>query len=170
MSMKRELIFIVVICCAVFLLGHEAWATDKVREKSTTLNVPTSGKIMDVTYMPEFDERWAKRRAGHNIAAYSYDRRAKTWGKVLFTRKHPEGKIQTPVTGERPGRTGPEADSRVEEPRKGTLGEGGSEEPLKQATETKKEEGRKPTTKGEERQWWSPLNLLKKGERLFRPE
>lgn len=167
--MKRKPIFIVVLCCAVFLLGHEAWATDKVREKSTTLNVPTSGKIMDVTYMPEFDEWWVKCREGENIAVYSYDRRAKTWGKVLFTRKQPEGKTQAPVSAEKHGKLEPEPGSRVEEPRKGTLSEGAPEEPLKQATETKKEEAKKPT-KGEQRQWWSPLNILKKGEKLLRPD
>ena len=167
--MNRKAIFLVVICCAVFLLGHEAWAAEKAREKSTTLNVPTSGKIMDVTYMPEFDEWWVKCREGENIAVYSYDRRAKTWGRVLFTRKQSEGKAQTPVTGEKPGKTEPTPDSQVDEPGKGTITEGRPEEPLKQGTETKKEEEKRPT-KGEKMQWWNPLNILKMGEKLIRPE
>lgn len=168
--MNRKVLFVAVVFWALFLIGHQATAAEKAREKSTILNVPTSGKIIDVTYMPVFDEWWVKCREGENIAVYSYDRRAKTWGRVLFTRKQSEGKGQTPPSGEKPAKMEPTPpDSQVEEPAKGTTPEGRAQEALKPGADTKKEEEKKAAKSGKP-QWWNPLEILKKGERLIRPE
>jgi len=74
-------------------LTGEALSTDpKPAEKSkeTVLQVPTSGSILDVTYLPEFEEWWVKCREGDKIVVYSYDRLSKNWRKVIFEIKKPE--------------------------------------------------------------------------------
>src|SRR4030043_839818 len=60
------------------------------KEKITMFEVPTTGKIMDVEYRPEFDEWWVKCREGDYISVYSYEPKTHSWGKVLFVPKKAE--------------------------------------------------------------------------------
>ena len=65
---------------ALFLLGQNAFAAEKKPVKMPVFEVPTSGKIIDVQYHPEFDEWWVKCREGNDIAIYSYDKMSPQMG------------------------------------------------------------------------------------------
>src|SRR4030042_3626083 len=62
-----------------------AFSEVRKKEKITMFEVPTTGKIMDVEYRPEFDEWWVKCREGDHISVYSYEPKTHSWGKVVFT-------------------------------------------------------------------------------------
>jgi hypothetical protein len=129
-------------------------ASAKKRDRSVVLEVPTTGKIMDVVYQPEFDEWWIKCREGDSICVYSYDARAREWGKVLFVPKKNDDKPKAPdktsPTGEGEKDKGAALPDRIEET---------------------KPEHPKDALRGDRKtdvKWWDPFKLLKQGERLIR--
>ena len=83
---------ILVFSIALFLTGQYAFSAEKKPAKVPVFEVPTSGKIIDVQYRPEFDEWWVKCREGSDIVIYSYEKLTRKWGKVLFTTKKPDEK------------------------------------------------------------------------------
>jgi hypothetical protein len=123
-----------------------AYAAEKKKEPINLYEVPTTGKIIDVEYRPEFDEWWVKCREGDTIAVYSYDKRGNRWGKIVFApkKRDEQSKPSGLSEGEPPGQEGkPDA---------------GSKPP---AT--------KPDSKGDKTKWWDPLNIIKGGEKLIVP-
>ena len=157
----------------------EAQAEHKTVPKVTpsqVFKVPTSGKIVDIDYRPEFDEWWVKCREDEGWAVYCYDRNANKWSKVVFSvgKSQPEPKKpEKDVQLERP-KVAP--DVKKEEPKEGAAPV--QEEPKPEEQKTKPEETKPPSvTKGEQqekkgkddkRQWWNPLELLKKGGNIIR--
>ena len=119
------------------------------REKITVFEVPTTGKIMDVEYRPEFDEWWVKCREGDQISVYSFEPKTRSWGKALFTPQRAQNK-----------------DKKAEKPKEPVI-------PAKDKALEKKPTGQakpseKETAKPELRKkWWDPLNILKQGEKLI---
>jgi hypothetical protein len=102
---RRGVLALIAIGVAVAAIGHVAVAAEKPKDKVTTFNVPTSGKIIDVIYSGEFDEWWVKCREGDNIVVYTYDRRSKSWGRVSFVPKAPQEtarKSGKPESGAKP--------------------------------------------------------------------
>jgi hypothetical protein len=124
----------------ILALPWEACAVDRKKDLVSMYEVPTTGKILDVEYRPEFDEWWVKCREGDGIAVYSYDKRGQKWGKIVFSPK----KTETAPAGE-PLPPSPR-DLKSEETAKGQ--EKKTEKPSK---------------------WWDPLNIIKGGERLIVP-
>lgn len=142
--------------CVILLIGPTGYAIPAdthAAEKSsvTVLQVPTTGSILDVTYMPDFQEWWVKCREGDKIVVYSYERLIKTWRKVIFeakkpdttpTTKKPESSKPAPI----PPATEQTEPARKEEPRPAAI-----------KLEKKQEEARPDKTK-----WWDPiLNIFK---------
>ena len=129
-------------------------ASGKKRDRSSVLEVPTTGKIMDVVYQPEFDEWWVKCREGDNICVYSYDARAREWGKVLFVPKSPDEKTGVGNKTSSGGESGKEKattlQDKIEEPKAGH----GKDSP---------KAGGKTDAK-----WWDPFKILKHGEKIIR--
>ncbi len=146
--MKSLRVCAFVLVLALSLSGGTALSADKRTERPNVYDVPTTGKIMDVEYRPEFDEWWVKCREGDNIAVYSYDSRTQKWGRVQFVAKKPEEKAKTPESSltDKTQQSG-KADEAASEPQK----------KLPEKVEKKKE------TK-----WWDPLNVFKSGEKGVR--
>ncbi len=143
---------IVMLCVCT---GDPACAAGKKRDRSAILEVPTSGKIMDVVYQPEFDEWWVKCREGDTICVYSYDARAREWGKILFVPKKPDDNSKA---NEKARPTG-DADKT----RQVTMPD--------KVEEAKHEPGKQPASRDRKTgaKWWDPFKILKQGEILIYP-
>jgi hypothetical protein len=158
----KYLAAILAFSLALFLVGQSALAAEKRPSKLPIFEVPTSGKIMDVQYRPEFDEWWVKCREGSDIAIYSYDKMRRKWGRVLFTPKKPDEKgkqsegVQESETGSPSGETGVVAPEEQKRQDSGKI-----EGPKKQSDADQK--------KGGQKKWWDPLNIIPSGERLISP-
>src|SRR5208283_4053723 len=115
---------------ALFLVGQNGLAAEKKPAKVPIFEVPTSGKIIDVQYHPEFDEWWVKCREGNDIAIYSYDKMTRKWGRVLFTPKKPDEKAKQVEESQEPETVKPPSGAPKEEKKPDT---GKSEGPKKQS-------------------------------------
>jgi hypothetical protein len=134
----------------IFSLAYgSGLAQMKRKEKITVFEVPTTGKIIDVEYRPEFDEWWVKCREGDHIAVYSYEPKTQSWGKVLFTPQ----KVQ-------------DQDRKAEKPKESAIPvkDKGQEKGLSEPAKPDEKEAAKPDKR---KKWWDPLNILKEGERLI---
>lgn len=152
--MSLKLVSVIgVLLLVVSTAAPEVFAFLKRKDKTSVFDVPTTGKILDVKYHPEFDEWWVHCREGDTIAIYTYDHRNRSWGKVLFRPKKTDEKGQKAERPDKAGQTGDtEALTPKEEPRS---------EQLK--TEPRKELDKEP--KKSERKWWDPLKIFPGGER-----
>jgi len=167
--MKRKylpaILALVLVSC---LTARDGGASDKQKDDPSIFRVPTTGTIVDVTYTPEFDEWWVKCREGNNLAVYSYDRTAGSWAKVLFIPTKPGKKPPEPAQVKKKA---PEAEKPE---KKAPLDEAvpAPEAVKKPAPEVKPdaEDTQPPPKPKEKKKWWNPLNILKKGEQLLRPE
>lgn len=145
-------VYALIIVLVISLSGGSAFSAEKRAERINVYDVPTTGKIVDVDYRPEFDEWWVKCREGENIAVYSYDNRAQKWGRVQFVPKKLEDRAKTPE----PGKAAVESASG-----------GHSQEKRQESGKTddsKIEPQKKPPEKDEkkkETKWWDPLNVFK---------
>ncbi len=131
---------------AIAICWNDSSAFMQRKDKTTILEVPTTGQILDVNYRPEFDEWWIHCREGDNIAVYTYDYRNRIWGKVLFTPKRPDDKAKTQL-------------DRNKEPEK----QGATTEPpipQEQQKPDQKIEKKEDKDLQKERKWWNPLKLL----------
>jgi len=137
---------VVLLFLGLLIMGQFVYAGDKKKETSNFYEVPTSGKIIDVEYRPEFDEWWVKCREGETIAVYSYDKRGHRWGKIVFSPKKSEEQAKPAPAGE-------------SEP----LRQEGKPDAKPRAPATK------PDRKSDKAKWWDPLNIIKGGERLILP-
>ncbi|MBI5249296.1 MAG: hypothetical protein HY912_07360 [Desulfomonile tiedjei] len=141
-----------IVVLALTLSAGNALSADKRAERIFVHEVPTTGKILDVEYRPEFDEWWVKCREGENIAVYSYDSRAQKWGRVQFVIKKTDEKAKTPE----PASSAPAQDKHQESAK---------------TSDVKTEPHKKPPEKDEkkkETKWWDPLNVFKGGEKAIR--
>lgn len=129
-------------------------ASGKKRDRSAVLEVPTTGKIIDVTYQAGFDEWWVKCREGDSVSVYSYDARTREWGKVLFVPKKIADKEKA---GHKPS---PSSDTDKE---KGVAVPQAVEEPKAEHIKDPSKAGGKPDAK-----WWDPFKIMKQGEKLIR--
>ena len=136
----------------ILMIGQFAYAAEKKRETINLYEVPTSGKIIDVDYRPEFDEWWVKCREGETIAVYSYDKRGHRWGKIVFTPKKAEDRTKPGEKTKAP--PGPDTEPLSQEEKAGPRPK--DQEP--------KQDGKTDKTR-----WWDPLNIIKGGERLILP-
>jgi len=158
----KYLAAILAFSLALFLVGQNGLAAEKKPVKVPIFEVPTSGKIIDVQYRPEFDEWWVKCREGSDIAIYSYDKMTRKWGRVLFTPKKLDEKgkqaegVQESETGSPSGETGVGAPREQKKQDTGKI-----EGPKKQSDVDQK--------KGSQKKWWDPLNIIPGGERLISP-
>jgi hypothetical protein len=138
---------------AVFLILSLAcdpgFSQVRKKEKITVFEVPTTGKIMDVEYRPEFDEWWVKCREADHISVYSYEPKTRTWGKVMFTPKKVE-----------------DQDKKAEKPKEPAIPakDKGTEKVSTEPAKAPEKETAKPEP---QKKWWDPLNVLKEGEKLI---
>ncbi len=130
------------------LASDSGFAQGRKKEKITVFEVPTTGKIMDVEYRPEFDEWWVKCREGDHISVYSYEPKTHTWGKVLFAPKKAE-----------------DQDKKAEKPKEPaiTARDKAEKTSTEQAAASEKVTAKPDTRK----KWWDPLTILKEGEKLI---
>lgn len=149
-----------VLSLTLVLLGQVSSASDMPKEQPPVFSVPTTGSIIDVIYMPEFDDWWVKCREGESIAVYSYDRQRKKWGKVLFVpdkAKAAAQKREKTKTIEMPKPTKeaqpPPADEGIKTPSAPQK----KQEPAPLPKKTIQQKETKPS-KGK---WWDPLGILK---------
>jgi hypothetical protein len=158
----KKLPAIFVLSVALSLVGHNALAAERKPAKIPVFEVPTTGKIMDIQYRPEFDEWWVKCREGNDIVIYSYDKIARKWGKVVFTTKKPgeKGKQAEGAQGSVIGH--PTSETGVGATREQNKPDGSKAE----ASEKQTDSGRK---KSDKKKWWDPLNIIQGGERLIHP-
>lgn len=141
-----------------------ALAAEKDAGKDTTFEVPTSGRILDVSYMPEFDEWWVKCQDKDGISVYTYDRRSKQWHRARFIAAPPTSEDKT-KEGER-STVVQDKSAKPKEParaEKGSAKSPQSDPPSEAGTgkregETTKEPGKKGDTA---KNWWDPRNILK---------
>lgn len=159
---------IFVCLAAASVIGSPIFASSKQADKNSTFEVPTTGRIMDVTYMPEFDEWWVKCQEENGIAVYTYDRRSKKWHRAQFVPAPPKAQ-QRPKGPEKP--KGVEPSSGVKEKSQTSREGDGSEKASNKPPEAQpaapadggKREGEKA---GENKQqtpakkWWDPRNIL----------
>ena len=146
---RYSLIFFTVFLVVSFACGS-GFAQAKKKEQVTVFEVPTTGKIMDVEYRPEFDEWWVKCREADHISVYSYEPKTHSWGKVLFIPKKTEDQEK------RKEKTTPTSISEKDKTSE------------KAATDKSKASTEKETAKPEpNKKWWDPLNILKEGEKLI---
>ncbi len=136
-------------------------------EVTDTIEVPTTGQIMDVRYYPEYGQWWIKCREGSNITVYTFDDRSKKWGSMIFVPKKPspsekksdaarqekakEGRGAETKTG----KSQPEKDGSVPDE---TAEQAKPESPKKEM----KREG--PGAK----KWLNPFEVIKKGTEMFK--
>lgn len=154
----KNLPAIFIFSVALLLLGQNAIAVEKKPRKLPVFEVPTSGKIVDVQYRPEFDEWWVKCREGNDIAIYSYDKMTRKWGRVLFTPKKPDEKAKQ-IEGSQEPETVKLPPGALKDEKKPDAGK--SEGPKKQSDTDQR--------KGSQQKWWDPLNIIQGGERLIHP-
>jgi hypothetical protein len=145
---KFSFIFFTAFLIVSFACGS-GFAQARKKEKITVFEVPTTGKIMDVEYRPEFDEWWVKCREGDHISVYSYEPKTHSWGKVLFVSKKPEDPEKRKEKTSEPSISEKEKASETA------------------ATDKQKSSPEKQTAKPEPKKWWDPLNILKEGEKLI---
>jgi hypothetical protein len=153
--MGKLLLSVPALLLTLLLTGNVWAATGKKHDRAAVFEVPTTGKIVDVVYHPEFDEWWVKCREGDHICIYTYDHRSKEWAKVLFVPKNPE-----------------ETGKKTEKVRSTVDGAGEQETATPQKSEDGKSGPGKQPGKAEPRtdkKWWDPLKILKSGERLIFP-
>ena len=164
--------FNILIPCIIVLLGLSVGPScgREQAKRSTTYEVPTTGKIIDVHYMPEFDEWWVKCREGNGISIYSYDKGSKKWGRALFVPATGKPKETVKKAGkskgkdEKPGST----DMQPEDMKKEPLKPVDSLPEKKAESEPRKEKA--PKEQGhDKKQWWHPFNILKKIEKPATP-
>jgi hypothetical protein len=154
--------FVALAVCLVALLAvsDNTFSSENNKKPTTTYQVPTTGDIMDVTYLPEFDEWWVKCREGKAISIYSYDKRSKKWGHASFVPKQPTvkaGKLEESAEKVEPQKkeeATPPQETEVKTPEKGNQSEKPSPSTAEKAPK-KDGEAKKKT-------WWDPLKLLKK--------
>jgi hypothetical protein len=151
--LNRCIAVIVPILLLFACMGDPARASGKKRDRSAILEVPTAGKILDVVYQPEFDEWWVKCREGETICVYSYDPRAREWGKIVFVPKKPDDNLKL---GEKTRPTG-ETDKTKE---------GAQPEKTEEAKQEPAKEPAKRDRKTDAK-WWDPFKILKQGEKLI---
>jgi hypothetical protein len=149
--MRIHQFYVLMAAVALCLPAQRVHSADKKTEKINIYEVPTTGKITDVDYRPEFDEWCVKCREGENIAVYSYDRRSQKWGRVQFVPKKPEEKAKPPETSP-PPESAPQA--------------GKTNEAVHEAQRKPPEKVEKKTDK----KWWDPLHLFKNDEKSRQPE
>lgn len=128
------------------LLSSPCASFVKKKEKGSVYEVPTSGKILDVRYHPEFDEWWVHCKEGESIAVYSYDEKTRQWGKILFTAKKtesPSDKLET-----RPASPDVSVNTKSSAP------------DLADST-TKVEPNKDGESDKKRKKWWDPLNIMK---------
>lgn len=150
--MRRVLPALLVGLLACALTCYAAQAQGKKKDRPAVFEVPTTGKILDVEYRPEFDEWWVKCREAENISVYSYDPKSQTWGKVLFVPKKLE-----------------EQPAKVEPPKEPTAPEKEKLSAQRPAPAQVKPQTDKDGTKDDKRKWWDPTTILKETEKLLRP-
>ncbi|MGO9572393.1 MAG: hypothetical protein ACLP5H_33165 [Desulfomonilaceae bacterium] len=154
----KSLPAILVLSIALSLVGQNALSAEKKPTKAPIFEVPTSGKILDVQYRPEFDEWWVKCREGNDIAIYSYDNMTRKWGRVLFTPKK-QGETAKQIEGSQESETVKPLSGAPKDEIKPESGK--TEGPKKQSDADHK--------KGDQKKWWDPLNIIQGGERLISP-
>ncbi|MCA1959793.1 MAG: hypothetical protein LDL33_03275 [Desulfomonile sp.] len=146
----RRLLVALTLCMLIVtgLTANALPADTKPAEKTktTTLQVPTSGTILDVTYLPEFEEWWVKCREGEKIAVYSYDRLSKSWGKVVFEAKKPDATVTTGKPEAAKPSSVPAVSDQTEEQKK--------EPPAVVADTPEKMKEKAPS---EKKKWWNPI-------------
>ncbi len=98
------------------MLTGAAYSESKKPESEISYQVPTSGKILDVVYRPEFDEWWIKCREGDAISVYSYEPRSEKWGKVRFVPGKGESAKKQPVSSANPGDASKAPDQKIKKP------------------------------------------------------
>lgn len=133
----------------IFCAPWETSAAEKKKDFVGMYEVPTTGKIIDVEYRPEFEEWWVKCREGDSIVVYSYDKRGHKWGKIVFVPKK---------TGEQTQGTDRTKPAASGEPPPTGVKDGKAEDI-----------GKPKAKKSDKPAWWDPLNLLKGGEKLIAP-
>jgi hypothetical protein len=149
----RLVSFIGVVFLSASLGGPDAFAFLKRKDKTTVFDVPTTGKILDVKYHPEFDEWWVHCREGETIAIYTYDHKSRSWGKVQFRPKKHDEKGQKV---EKTDRAGQPDDGEAVAPKD-------EQKPDQPKIEPKREPEKEP--KKPDRKWWDPLKILPGVER-----
>ncbi|MEJ2717235.1 MAG: hypothetical protein P8182_08865 [Deltaproteobacteria bacterium] len=150
-----------VLLLTLVLLGTVGIAAELPKGQPPVFTVPTTGTIIDVTYVPEFDDWWVKCREGDGIAVYSYDRQTKKWGKVIFV---PE-KAKAAARKQEKTKThkAPKPGQKAEQPaavNQGTTPQSAPEK-KKEAVESPKKGAHQKETKPSRRKWWDPLGILK---------
>jgi hypothetical protein len=150
--MRSVLPVVLVGVLALALTCHAAPVTGKKRDRPAVFEVPTTGKILDVEYRPEFDEWWVKCREAENISVFVYDPKTQTWGKVLFVPKKLE-----------------DHPAKVEAPKETTAAEKERLSAQKPPPAQVKPQTDKDGTKDDKKRWWDPMTIIKETEKLIRP-
>jgi hypothetical protein len=150
--MRRVLPVLLAGLFAFAFTCNAAQPMGKKKDRPAVFEVPSTGKILDVEYRPEFDEWWVKCREAENISVYSYDPKSQTWGRVLFIPKKLE---QQPA--------------KVEPPQETTAPEREKLSVQKPVPAQVKPQTDKDGTKDDKKKWWDPMTIIKETEKLLRP-
>ncbi|MDQ7783003.1 MAG: hypothetical protein RDU20_09000 [Desulfomonilaceae bacterium] len=156
-------------CLVGVLLGCAdtvSWAQET--KAPLTYRIPTTGEIMDVTYLPEFDEWWVKCREGRNISIYSYDKGSKKWRHAVFVPEKPVEKAQKTVKPEKPGESVPAAGTHDEGTVKTQERQEGSDAGTTLSGSEQDAGKKKP--EDDKKKWWDPLKLLKGDKKTIAPK
>ena len=167
--MMRFLALMACLTASMLVSADRAsWAQET--KATTTYQVPTTGEIMDVIYLPEFDEWWVKCREGKGISVYSYDKRSKKWGHALFIPRKAVDKTKKTTKPVQPTRSegstvSPETEKKQPEKTEEhkTSRDTGSANPSGEHLPGQRKD------LNDKKKWWDPFELLKEGKKIISP-
>jgi len=154
--MSRYVSMMGCVLAVLLLVCSTALPAEEKGDKEVLFEVPTSGKIMDVTYVPDFDEWWVKCREGDAISVYSYDKRNKKWGRVRFIPVPPAIKAAKDKDAVKPG---PATGAAEQAPATQATKDGKTAKPVEAKPEAKPVDEK--ARQNHHQKWWDPLRLLK---------
>ena len=154
------------LCLASAGLCPAADAPASNKTVTATYHVPSKGKIMDVTYRPEYDQWWVKCREKDDVTIYTFDEYSKQWGCVVFTTNSapPEKKTEKPAAKKTIVKPEAKSDNKKPQPEKiekkdeKTSESAKPTEPKESTADNGKKDGK----------WITPFDMLKKGADIFR--
>lgn len=158
--MKKTLVLVACLSGGL-LIASVASSSEKDRARSTLYEVPTSGRIVDVSYMPVYEEWWVKAQEKDGFSIYTYDMKSKKWHRAKFVAVPPPSADTEAKEAAPPKSTAPNAGEKPSalEPREGVPP--GAHDATEQVDKGAGEGKQAPEKKArDEKKWWDIRKLL----------
>ena len=161
MVMKRKSALGALVLTLTFVvLGWICSAAETPKGQPPIFKVPTTGTIIDVIYVPEFDDWWVKCREGESVAVYSYDRQRKKWGKVVFVPDKAKAAAMKREMTETEKPSKPALETKPPVPAEG-MKTPSVPEKKKELAPVPQKSSQPKEKKQFKHKWWDPLGIIK---------